>query len=211
SLAQAIAVDFALIALFALQHSGMARPAFKAWWARMVPPALERSTYVLASALALGAFIAFWEPLGGTLWRIESGWALTAIYAAVAVSWAVLLSATFCIDHFDLFGLRQVWLAARQQPYAERSFMTRGLYRLVRHPIYLGWFLVVWITPVMTLSHLFFALLLTGYVLKAIRWEERDLMAALPEYAAYREQVPMVLPSPGRSVPAVAAPTADAL
>ncbi|MEM1433542.1 MAG: DUF1295 domain-containing protein [Pseudomonadota bacterium] len=202
-LGEATLINAGLLLLFALQHSGMARPAFKRVWTRIVPAAIERSTYVLASAIAVAILCWYWEPLGITFWRVDSGPLHALLLGGYACGWAVLLFATFCIDHFELFGLQQVWQNARRRPQQPRGFMIRGLYHFVRHPIYLGWFLVIWITPVMTLSHLLFALGMTGYTLRAIRWEERDLLAALPEYAAYRERVPMVLPGSAAAEPAL--------
>lgn len=193
----ALVIDIALILAFSLQHSGMARPAFKKRWTRIIPKSLERSTYVLASALAMGLFFVYWQPIGIELWRLESGPAYTAVLVAYAIGWAVLVSATFFINHFDLFGLRQVWLNLRGQPYRDLSFTSRGLYQFIRHPIYLGWFMVIWIAPVMTVSHLVFAIGTAAYILIAVRIEERDLLAALPEYQQYREEVPMVIPGFG--------------
>lgn len=189
-----VAINVGLIALFAVQHSGMARPAFKAWWTQIVPPAIERSTYILVSSLAMGLFFAGWQPLGIELWRLESGPGYVAILAAYAAGWTVLVYATFCINHFDLFGLRQVWANLRGLPCEELTFAQRGLYRLVRHPIYTGWFLVIWISPVMTVSHLLFAAGTTAYMLRAVRLEEADLRQALPEYAEYAQRVPAFVP-----------------
>ena len=189
-----VAINVGLIAFFALQHSGMARPAFKARWTRVIPASVERSTYILASAAAMAVFFIFWQPLGVDVWRIENGTAYAGILAAYAAGWGVLVYATFCINHFDLFGLRQVWLNLRGMPYTELSFSQRGLYRLVRHPIYSGWFLVIWITPVMTISHLLFAIGTTAYILWAVRLEEADLRAVLPEYDAYAAAVPAYFP-----------------
>lgn len=195
----AIAIDLLILIAFSIQHSGMARPRFKKQWTRIVPTTVERSTYVLASALAMAMIFVFWQPIGGDIWRFEPGTtAATISFVGYAVGWALLVFATFCIDHFDLFGLRQVWLNLRGIPYQEHAFMVRGLYRWIRHPIYLGWFMVIWITPVMTVSHLLFALGSTVYILAAVRFEERDLMRAIPQYARYRQVVPMVIPDIGR-------------
>jgi methanethiol S-methyltransferase len=202
---EALFIDLLLIGLFVAQHSGMARPAFKRWWTRYVPVSVERSTYVLASSVAMALMFLYWEPIGIDIWRIDSGVGYAAILAAYACGWAVLVSATFFINHFDLFGLRQVWFTLRGTPYQELTFAARGLYRVIRHPIYLGWFLVIWITPVMSASHLFFALASTGYILWAVRLEERDLLASLPEYAAYRDSTPMVIPGPRKARPATPA------
>lgn len=193
SLAVALAVDLGLLGLFALQHSGMARPAFKRWLTRYIPKSAERSTYVLLSSVALLLLFALWRPLGGVVWETE-GVARTLIQLIFATGWLTILLTTFLIHHFDLFGLRQVWLQARGVPYSPLRFTTPGPYRVVRHPLYVGWLLVFWAAPTMTAAHLLFAAVTTAYILVAIRWEERDLTAAHPEYAQYREQVPMLLP-----------------
>lgn len=198
-LGTALAVDLGLLALFAVQHSVMARPAFKRWWSRFVPETTERSTYVLFSSLALLLVFAFWQPVGGVLWSAGDPAAQALLYTVYAVGWMLVLAATFQINHFDLFGLRQVWLAFRETPYTRLKFATPVLYRVVRHPLYVGWLMVFWATPRMTSAHLVFAVALTSYILAAIRWEERDLVAAHPEYAAYRRKVPMLIPRrPGR-------------
>jgi protein-S-isoprenylcysteine O-methyltransferase Ste14 len=190
----ALAVNLALLALFAVQHSVMARPGFKRWWTRFVPQAAERSTYVLFSSLALVALFAFWQPMGGTVWSFSTPAAVKAMYVAYAAGWALLLYSTFLINHFDLFGLRQVWLFATGRPYTSLRFQTPWLYRQVRHPLYVGWLLIFWATPDMTVAHLVFAVMTTAYILVAIRFEERDLVAMHPEYAEYRRRVPMLLP-----------------
>jgi protein-S-isoprenylcysteine O-methyltransferase Ste14 len=194
SLAAALAIDVGLLALFALQHSGMARPGFKRWLTRFVPPPAERSTYVLLSCAALLLLFWQWRPLGGVIWQLQGETARAAVFVAYAAGWVTVLVATALINHFDLFGLRQVWLAFRGIPYTSLRFTTPGPYRLVRHPLYIGWLTVFWATPTMTTAHLLFAIGTTAYILAAIRWEERDLIRAYPEYAAYRRQVPMLLP-----------------
>lgn len=188
--------NLGLIAVFGVQHSVMARPAFKRWWTRIIPKAAERSTYVLFSCLALLALFVFWQPMGGSVWEVTNGPACTALYGVYAAGWALLFAATFFINHFDLMGLRQAWLHLVGKEYTELPFATPALYRVVRHPLYVGWLLIFWATPVMTVAHLVFALATTAYILIAIRWEERDLVAAHPEYADYRERVPMLIPSP---------------
>lgn len=194
SLASALAIDVGLLALFALQHSGMARPRFKRWLTRFVPEPAERSTYVLLSSAALFVLYWQWQPLGGIVWDVSGEAARAAVFAVYAAGWAIVLATTFLINHFDLLGLRQVWLAFRGVPYAPVQFVTPWPYRLIRHPLYIGWFTVFWAAPTMTAAHLLFAVGTTAYILAAIRWEERDLVAAHPEYAAYRRRVPMLLP-----------------
>jgi protein-S-isoprenylcysteine O-methyltransferase Ste14 len=197
-LGTALAVNLGLLALFAVQHSVMARPAFKRWWTRFVPESAERSTYVLFSSLALVALFACWQPMGGTVWSFDSPAAVAAMYVVYAIGWALLLYSTFLINHFDLFGLRQVWLFATGRPYTSLRFQTPWLYRQVRHPLYVGWLMIFWATPTMTTAHLVFAVMTTAYILVAIRFEEHDLIAAHPEYAEYRSRVPMLLPVGGR-------------
>jgi protein-S-isoprenylcysteine O-methyltransferase Ste14 len=193
-LGNALAIDLGLLALFAVQHSVMARPAFKRWWTRIIPAATERSTYVLFSSLALILLFYGWQPLGGSIWTMTSSAGVTTMYALFAAGWALLLYVTFLIDHFDLFGLRQVWLELRGRPYTPVPFVTPWLYRQVRHPLYIGWLTIVWATPVMTVSHLVFAGMCTAYILVAIQFEERDLIHFHPEYADYKRRVPMLLP-----------------
>lgn len=191
---QALAIDLLLLTLFAVQHSVMARPAFKAVWTRIIPTAAERSTYVLFSSLALIALFRFWQPLGGQVWSLESTVGQVLMYGGFAFGWALVLYSTFLINHFDLFGLRQVWLELRGKPYTPLAFKTPGAYRLVRHPLYVGWFFAFWCTPNMSVTHMLFALVSTAYILAAISFEERDLLQAHPEYADYRRRVPMLLP-----------------
>ena len=190
----ALAIDLGLILVFTLQHSGMARPAFKRWWTRWVPRAVERSTYVLLSSLALLLVFRFWRPIGGRVWAIGDPTGRVLLHAVYAAGWLVVLLSTFLINHFDLFGLRQVWLHVRGRPYTPLRFRTPVFYRVVRHPLYVGWLMVFWSTPRMSVAHLVFASALTAYILAAIRWEERDLAESHPEYAAYRRRVPMLVP-----------------
>ena len=183
-----------LLGLFAIQHSVMARPAFKRWWTRLVPEAVERSTYVLLSSLALVALFAWWQPIGGTIWN-ATGAARTAVIALYLLGWALLLYTTFLIDHFDLFGLKQVWRRLTGAPYQPPQFYTPSLYRIVRHPLYIGWLTIFWAAPTMTLAHLVFALATTAYILIAIQLEERDLVDAFGErYVTYRRDTPMLIP-----------------
>jgi protein-S-isoprenylcysteine O-methyltransferase Ste14 len=194
SLAAALAIDGGLLVLFAVQHSGMARPGFKRWLTRFVPGPAERSTYVLLSSAALLVLFWQWRPLGGVVWEVPGAAARAAVTAVYAAGWLAVFGTTFLLNHFDLFGLRQVWLAFRGVPYTPLWFTTPGPYRLVRHPLYVGWLTVFWAAPTMTAAHLLFAVGMTAYILAAVRWEERDLVAAHPEYAAYRHRVPMLLP-----------------
>ena len=189
-----IAIDLGLLTLFGLQHSVMARPAFKEWWTKFVPASLERSVYVLCSSVALFALMAFWQPLGGVVWSAQNETLRMAIYGLFAIGWVILFLATFLINHFDLFGLRQVWLQLVDRPYTPLQFGTPLLYRVVRHPLYVGWLLIFWAAPTMTVAHLLLAVGLSAYILIAIPIEERDLMRTHREYAQYRERVPMLLP-----------------
>jgi len=195
----ALLINTALLGIFAVQHSVMARPAFKRWWTRIVPQPAERSTYVLFSSIALIALAASWQPLGGVVWQIENTTARALIWALYGFGWSLVLVSTFLINHFDLFGLRQVWLYLIGRDYTPVPFTAPVLYKVVRHPLYVGWFFAFWAAPTMTAAHLFFALVTTAYILIAIRLEERDLVAEHGErYRSYREQVPMLIPRPGR-------------
>jgi protein-S-isoprenylcysteine O-methyltransferase Ste14 len=199
-LGRALLVDLGLLALFAVQHSGMARPAFKRAFTRIVAPELERSVYVLLSSLCLIALFAFWEPLGGTVWTLESPAARAVAWALFGFGWGLVLVTTFLINHFDLFGLRQVWFALRGEPYRPLPFVEPGPYKLVRHPLYVGWFFAFWATPKMSGAHLLFAVVTTAYILVAIRLEERDLIDFHGEaYEAYRRRVPMLVPGAKRA------------
>lgn len=192
----ALAIDTLLLGVFAVQHSVMARPAFKRVLTQVVPEAAERSTYVLFSSLALLALFAYWEPIGGVVWNLEGPAGRAIAHTIFAVGFGIVLFSTFLINHFDLFGLRQVWLSLVGRPYTNLPFRTPMLYRYVRHPLYVGWFLAFWATPTMTGAHLLFAAMTSAYMLMAIRWEERDLMAVHGrDYERYRAEVPMLVPS----------------
>ncbi len=193
--AMALLVDGLLLALFAVQHSVMARPWFKTFVTRTIPTAAERSLYVLASSVALLVLFWGWHPIGGVVWEVANPVGRAALHALFAFGWATVLVTTFLINHFDLFGLRQVWLFLRGRPYTQLRFTSPGPYRHVRHPLYVGWLFAFWATPTMTVAHFFFAAMTTAYILMAIRWEERDLEDAHgSDYAEYRRRVPMLVP-----------------
>jgi protein-S-isoprenylcysteine O-methyltransferase Ste14 len=193
----ALLVNTLLLLAFGLQHSAMARPAFKAWWTRFVPKPIERSVYTLASSVALIALFAFWRPIPQTVWSTEGALASLLTIGLLSGVGLVLIS-TFLIDHFDLFGLRQTWIHFRGRAYQEKRFQTPLLYRWIRHPLYVGWFMTFWITPVMSLGHLLFALVMSAYILIAIPMEERDLLRALGDpYRRWRERTPLFVPRIG--------------
>ena len=193
-LGTSLLINLGLLALFAVQHSVMARPAFKQVWTRIVPEPIERSTYVLASSLALILLFWQWRPLGGVVWDVQDPVGRALLLSGFAFGWLLVLATTFLINHFDLFGLRQVWLHLRGRRYRPLPFKTPGPYRIVRHPLYVGWLFAFWATPTMTVTHLLFAVVTTSYILLAIRLEERDLIAAHPEYSEYQKRVPMLVP-----------------
>ena len=195
TLGSALLINLALLALFAVQHSLMARPFFKRRWTRIVHPAAERSTYVLFSSLALALLFAFWQPMGGIIWAFENSALVALAYAAYAFGWLLVLFSTCAINHFDLFGLRQSWAFFRGREPEPLRFVQPWIYRIVRHPLYVGWLFVFWATPTMTVAHLVFALATSAYILVAIQLEERDLADAHPEYSAYKRRVPMLVPS----------------
>jgi protein-S-isoprenylcysteine O-methyltransferase Ste14 len=191
-----IAIDAGLLTLFALQHSVMARKWFKEWWTRIVPKAIERSTYVLFSSVALILLFTFWQPLGGVVWSVEDPAGRLVLRGLFAFGWGLILYSTFLINHFDLFGMRQVWRYLRGQSDTAMRFVTPGPYRLVRHPLYVGWLFAFWMTPVMTFAHLLFSIATTAYILLAIQFEERDLVREYGDaYEEYRQAVPMLVPS----------------
>jgi len=194
-LVEALLVNAGLLGLFAVQHSIMARPWFKARWTRIVPPAAERSTFVLFTCAILIAMYALWRPMTGTVWSVSNPIGSLALDILGWIGWGIVLLATFLIDHFDLFGLKQVIRHFRGTAHREPAFKVKALYRHTRHPLYLGFIVAFWATPVMTVGHLLFAVLTTGFMLVAVRLEERDLARAHPEYAEYRAKVPMIVPA----------------
>jgi protein-S-isoprenylcysteine O-methyltransferase Ste14 len=191
---QAIAVNLMLAAAFALQHSVMARPEFKAIWTKFVPEEIERSTYVLATNIVMLAVFFLWRPMGMTIWNVEHPVLRNVLWAGYGFGWLTVLVTTFLINHFDLFGMRQVWLYVCGKPYTQLPFKTPGPYRYVRHPLYIGWLTAFWCTPQMGAAHLLFAIGMTAYILIAIQFEERDLMRFHPGYAEYRRTTPMLIP-----------------
>ena len=197
-LVTAIAVNLGLLAFFAVQHSGMARPGFKKWLTKFVPEAAERSTYVLMSNIAMILVFVFWQPMGGVAWSFEHPFVVGCVYGVYFLGWGLLFVSTCAICHFDLFGLRQIWLNFRGQQYVPYEFKIPTLYNVVRHPIYVGWLMIFWAAPVMTFSHLLFAVGTTAYILIAIQLEERDLVKHFGQkYVDYRDNVPMLIPGTG--------------
>jgi methanethiol S-methyltransferase len=190
----AVAIDLLLLLLFAVQHTVMARPWFKRRWSRVVPEPAERATFVLAASLALALLFWLWRPIGRTVWNLP-GPGAGAVWAGYAVGWALAVSSTFLISHFDLTGLRQAWLHARRVRYSPPPFTERGLYRRVRHPLMAGFVVIFWSAPTMTAGHLLFAAAATGYILAGIAFEEHDLIQTLGgTYTAYRARVPALIP-----------------
>lgn len=194
-LAEALTVNLLMLDLFAIQHSVMARPGFKSWWNRFAPPLVERSTYVLVSSLLLALLFWQWRPIPGIAWEVEQPVIVFVLWGLFAAGWLLVLASTFLIDHFDLFGLRQVFHYATGKSYSPPSFRTPALYRVVRHPIMFGFIIAFWAAPEMTWGHLLFAAMTTAYIFIGVQLEERDLRAAHGgNYDKYRQQVSMIVP-----------------
>lgn len=203
ALIPALIIDTLLLGLFAIQHSVMARPGFKRWWTRFVPHAVERTTYVLLASLVLVLLFWLWRPLLLPVWSVTSPTAIAAIQVVFWAGFGLVLLSTFLLNHFELFGLRQVWARLRGRTLPEPEFRTPFLYKRVRHPLYLGFVLAFWAAPSMTLGHLLFAVATTGYILIGIWFEERDMITLFGDrYRRYCEQVPMLFPLPGRKADA---------
>ena len=194
-LGEALLINAALLTLFAVQHSTMARPWFKRMWTRVIPKQAERSTYVLLSSVLLILLFVLWQPIGGVVWNVQQPVLRGVLYGLFAMGFLLVLISTFLINHFDLFGLRQVWLYLRGKEYTQLRFGTPILYRHIRHPLYLGWLFAFWATPTMTIAHLVFALATTAYIFMAIHFEEKDLIEVYGDaYKRYKQNVPMIVP-----------------
>jgi protein-S-isoprenylcysteine O-methyltransferase Ste14 len=188
-------INAGLLGLFAVQHSGMARPEFKQWWTKIIPEPIERSTYVLLSNVVLIVLFWQWRPMTDVLWQVDAAWGQYALWSLFGLGWTLVLLATFMISHMHLFGLKQVHEHMQGEDVSAPEFQVTGLYRYVRHPLNLGFLIAFWATPEMTLGHLVFALATTGYIFVAMVLEERDLVARFgARYRRYRERVPMVVP-----------------
>ena len=194
-LAETLVVDLVLLAIFALQHSIMARKSFKRWWTTFVPEPVERPTYVLFSTLALALLLWQWRPLPAVVWQINDPVAAMAVQGLALLGWAIVFLSTFMINHFELFGLQQVFVNLDGRSVPDGEFQTPGFYKFVRHPLYFGFLIAFWAAPVMTWGHLLFAVATTGYTLVGIALEERDLVDLFgDEYRAYRKRVAMLIP-----------------
>lgn len=198
---RALVTDAILLGLFAVQHSGMARQGFKRAWTRIVARPLERSMYVLTASAVLYAIVYFWQPIPAVIWNVQSAAGVMTLHVLFWIGWGILLVSTFLINHFDLFGLTQVWGYWKGQPYDPPKFRIPGFYKLVRHPIYVGFLIAFWSAPLMTAGHLFFSIMCTGYILVAIQLEEHDLMTFHGEqYKVYRSGVSMLVPWPRKKL-----------
>jgi len=191
---RALAVDLALIALFGVQHSVMARPRFKAWWTKIIPAEIERSTYVLVSNIVVIALLLLWEPFGPTIWDVRAPAARAALWGLFGAGWLMVPLVSLLINHFDLFGTRQVWLQFKGRAYSQLPLRAPVLYRVIRHPLYVGWMTAFWATPTMTVGHLLFAGLFTWLVVHLTRLEEGELVQEHPEYRSYQTHVPRLWP-----------------
>ncbi len=195
ALGTAVIVNIVLLGIFAVQHSGMARPGFKQWWMRMVPEPIERATYVLLSSLVMILLFWQWQAMPGMVWKVDHAFWTPLLWVVYGLGWAILLLATVMINHFHLFGLQQVFVHLRGKPQPEAEFKEPGFYKLVRHPIMVGWIIIFWATPEMSIGHLLFAIVTTVYILIALQLEERDLIAVLGDaYTSYRDRVPGLIP-----------------
>ena len=210
----AIVINIVLLALFAIQHTIMARPGFKRWWTTIIPKAAERSTFVLASSLLMMLMYWQWRPLPAEVWRVEHIAGQWILWGLFAIGWALVFYSSFVIDHFDLFGLRQVWLHLRGRPYVDPPFKEPRVYKLIRHPLMAGFLIAFWATPTMTLGHLVLAVVITAYTLVGVQFEERDMLSNLGEdYREYRRRTPMLVPwmkrRPANGAAQVERPAAD--
>ena len=197
SFGASLIINIILLSIFAIQHSVMPRPAFKEWWTQIIPPVIERSTYVLLSSLALILLYWLWQPMNGVIWEVTNPLGRTILWALFLVGWFIVLLSTFLINHFDLFGLRQVYIYMRGEEYTHIDFRMPLLYKIVRHPIMLGFVIAFWATPYMSVSHLLFAVMTTAYILIAVQFEEHDLIKHYgDEYQQYRQSVSMIIPFP---------------
>lgn len=197
-LVPSLLINTALLSVFVVQHTVMARPRFKRWWTRIVPEPIERSTFVLAASASLALVFLQWRPLPERIWTVDNAWLAGALTGVSMLGWVLVFASSFMVSHWDLFGLRQVFLCLKGKRYVPLGFRIVGLYRLVRHPLMLGFLIAVWAAPAMTVGHLFFAAMITAYILLGTTLEERDLMAHFGDsYAAYRRDVPGIIPRPG--------------
>ena len=195
NLAQSMMINIALLGLFAIQHTIMARPGFKCWWTKIIPVQAERSTYVLAASLILALLCWQWRPMSSVVWSVESSIGRTVLFVLFGLGWGTVLFSSFIINHFDLFGIRQVWFYLTKREYHHVEFKTKSLYRYIRHPLMLGIIIGSWATPLMTTGHLLFAVASTAYILIGIQFEEHDLVQFLGnDYDNYRHRVPMFIP-----------------